>query len=595
MSALAPTGAPPDDARTVIPVAPPATVRRHLAALLEPQRGRVAAAALAILTATVATFAPALLVRHAIDAGIAQGRTSAVDLAVAGLVVAAAAGAAAAHARIRLVARLGEDVLAQLRADLYAALCRRSVAAVERVGAGRLTAVATVDVAALTQALRSALPQLIETAALLVVAAVVLVGMSPLLAAVAAVGLPVVAVAGHRFRHRSGVVYPRVRAALADTVDTLGESVRGVITTRAFSREPDRERALARADGEVLAASFAAMRARNGLFPAVALAQGIAGAAVVGVGGLLALDGRVSVGTLAAFVLALASLFRPVARLSQLANTVLEAGAALARVLGVTLDHAGLARVSSPQALPARGALTLDGVTFGYVPGRPVVDDLSLSVPAGGSLALVGPTGAGKTSIARLLGRLADPDTGAVRFGGVDLRTADPDELRRRILLITQEAHLFPGRIADNVRLAAPAADDDDVVAALDAVGALGWVRGLPDGVWTQVGDGGAALSAGQQQLVALARIVVADPAVVLLDEATAALDPATGATVDQALRTALAGRTVVVIAHRLPTAATCDRIAVVEHGRLIEVGSHTDLLASGGRYAGMWTAWRAT
>lgn len=248
--------------------------------------------------------------------------------------------------------------------------------------------------------------------------------------------------------------------------------------------------------------------------------------------------------------------------------------------------------MSSPQRLPARGALTLDGVTFGYVPGRPVLHDLSLSVPAGSSLALVGPTGAGKTSIARLLGRLADPDTGAVRFGGIDLRTADPDELRRRILLSPQEAHLFPGSVADNVRLAAPAASDDDVVAALDAVGALEWVRGLPDGVRTRVGDGGAALSAGQQQLVALARIVVADPAVVLLDEATAALDPATGAAVDQALRTALAGRTVVVIAHRLPTAATCDVIAVIEHGRLVEVGTHAELLAGGGRYAGMWTAW---
>lgn len=538
---------------------------RYLARLLTGRRRRLAAIAATTLVATFAALAVPLVVRAAIDGPIATGDTAGLDrvaLALAGAIV---VGALAAGLAALTAARLAEDVMERVRTDAFDAVSRRTVAEVEGQRAGDLLAALTADIDALARALGRAAPELVGAVALLAVAAGVLVVLSPLLALVVLAGLPLVAVAGRLFLRRSRVAYRDLRASTAEVVGVLAEDAHGAQTVRAFARGPERVRALAGREEPVLAASFAAMRARNILFPAVTLGQGVAGVAVIGAGGALAAGGRISVGTLAAFALAVAALFGPVSQLSQWLDALLAGRAALERLAGLVDAPAGLPAPARPRPLPARGGLELRGVEFAYTPGRPVLRDVSLTVAPGERVALAGPTGAGKSTIARLACRLADPDAGVARFGGIDLRDADPAELRRRVVLVAQEGHLVPGSIAQNLLLARPGASEAELRLALAGVGALDWAVALPEGLDTPA----ASLSSGRRQLLALARVVLVDPAAVVLDEATSALDPYGERRMERALAAVLADRAVLVIAHRPSTLASCDRVVRVEAGRI--------------------------
>lgn len=541
---------------------------RYLVALVRGRRRRLAAIAGATLAATGAALGVPLVVRAAIDGAIAAGDAGSLHWLAAVLAAVVLAGAIAEGVSVAATARLAQDALLRAREDGFAAVQRRTVAEVERARRGDALAALTADVDALSRALGRAAPELVRAVALLAMATVVLLVLSPLLAAVALAGLPLVALAGRSFLRRSRVAYAELRARTADVVGAVAEDAHGAPVARAFARVPDRRAALAAAERPVLGAAFAAMWARNILFPAVTLGQGLATVAVVGAGGALAVDGRISVGTLAAFVLALASLFGPVAQLSELLDGLLAGRAALTRLAGLVDAPAGLPAPQRPVPLPRRGAIELCGVGFAYVPGRPVLQDVSLRVEPGERVALVGPTGAGKSTIARIACRLADPDAGVAAFGGVDLRDACPRELRRRVVLVAQEGHLVPGSVAENLLLARPGTADAEVRLALAAVGALDWALALPQGLETPA----SSLSAGQRQLLALARVALADPAAVILDEATSALDPGTELRVERAMEAVLADRAVLVIAHRPETAARCDRIVRVEGGRIAAV-----------------------
>jgi ATP-binding cassette subfamily B protein len=315
-------------------------------------------------------------------------------------------------------------------------------------------------------------------------------------------------------------------------------------------------------------------------------------ALVVGIGGWLTINDVLTLGTITFFVLTLNNLFEPVQQLSQLFNTVQSAGAGLNKLYDLLDTDIEVAERPGAVDLPRTGAIDVRRVTFAYAEGRPVLADVDLHVAAGERLALVGPTGAGKSTLAKLMARLYDPTQGSVSFGGVDLRDARLHSLRNRIVVVPQEGFLFNGTIRDNVRLARGNATDAEVDAALDAVGVRERFEALPDGLDTEVRERGSRLSAGERQLVSLARAALVDPAVLVLDEATSSLDPGTELLVEQAMTTLMQGRTVIVIAHRLSTAERSDRVGVVDGGRLVEIGAHDELVAAGGAYARLFATW---
>jgi ATP-binding cassette subfamily B protein len=327
-------------------------------------------------------------------------------------------------------------------------------------------------------------------------------------------------------------------------------------------------------------------------FPAIALAQAVSTAAVLVTGGYLYWHGRVSIGTVAAVALYLTSLFEPVGRLGDWYSELQSGRAALTKI--VDLLETPVTIEPGTKALPSSGDVVVEGNTFAYDGGPPAVDDVSLTIEQGEHLALVGATGAGKSTLAKLLTRQYDPELGSVRFGDVDVRQADAESLRERIVFMPQEGHLFAGSIADNVRLARPDASDGEVADALARIGALERFRRLPDGIHTDVQTRGLRLSSGERQLIALARAALVEPAVIVLDEATSSLDPATERDVERAIVAVSEDRTVITIAHRLSTAERADRVALLEHGRLVELASHDELVEQGERYAELWASWQA-
>jgi ATP-binding cassette subfamily B protein len=327
--------------------------------------------------------------------------------------------------------------------------------------------------------------------------------------------------------------------------------------------------------------------------PVIELSGLLTTAIVVGVGGSwVDASGAITIGTLTFFVLTLSNLFEPVQQLSQLFNMVQSAAAALAKLFALLDTEVDVPERPGAVDLPERGAIDVVGVGFAYAPGSPVLSDVDLHIPVGARIALVGPTGAGKSTLAKLIARLYDPTEGTVRYAGIDLRDATVRSLRERVVVVPQEGFLFNGTILENIRLARAGASDAEVLAALEAIGVHERFAALPEGLGTEVRERGSRLSAGEKQLVSLARAALADPAVLVLDEATSSLDPGTEVIVERAMVRLMEGRTVIVIAHRLSTAERADVVGVVAEGRLLELGPHAELVAQGGRYADLFATW---
>ena len=569
-------------------------LRRSLR-MLRPYRRQVVLATAVLAGSVSAVLAGPRLVAYGIDHGLSAGHRSGanIDRAALGFLGVAIAAFWLSRAQIVLVTRLGEQFLRDLRVRVFDHIQAMSMDFFDREPTGRLVARMTSDIDALEDLVQLGLAQFIQNALIVIFTVAVLLILSPLLAVISFVALPPVILASVKFRRDSNRAYLKVRDRIGRTLSTLQEGLSGIRVIQAFAQEDSRAGRFSSHNRDQYDANMDAVRISAWYFPIIEFAGIGSTAAVVGIGGYLVHRHQVTIGIVGAFVLYLSGLFDPIQQLSQLFNTVQSAGAALSKLFGLLDTPSSVTEQPGAQSLPERGVLEVRGVTFAYGPGAPeALEGVDLSVIPGERLALVGPTGAGKSTLAKLMARLYDPVRGTVAYGGLDLRQATFRSLRERIVVVPQEGYLFQGSILDNVRLGRRGASDDEVRRALRRIGALARFETLPDGLATEVRERGSRLSAGERQLVSLARAALADAEVLVLDEATSNLDPGTEAEVEQAVDALMEGRTVVVIAHRLSTAERADRVAVVDGGRLMEVGTHAGLLAAGGRYASLFASW---
>ena len=568
-------------------------VLRRAAAMARPQRKLALATLGFIALSTSTTLVGPLLLRYGIDHGIRADDAGALNLAIVVYVLVAAVAYVGSRQQYVFVNRAGEGFLRTLRIRLFDHIQRQSLAFFDRNKAGVLVSRMTADIESMSELVQWGLLQFVSATLLLSFALVVLLVMSWQLTLLALMVVPFIVIASIRFQRNSNAAYLAVRERVGENLSSLQENIAGVRVIQAYAREPEQYRRFRRTNRALYDAHVHSVRVATWYFGVVEFCGVLATAIAIGMGGWLATNDQVSVGTVVAVVLLLSSLFEPVQQLSQMYNTLQSATASLSKMFGILDTAPEVDERPDALPLPTTGALEVDAVTFTYpATTTPVLTDVSLMVAPGERLALVGPTGAGKSTVAKLVARFYDPAHGAVRFGGVDLRDGTLASLRERIVVVPQEGFLFDGTIADNLRLARPGATDADVRDALRAIDALERFEAFPEGLATEVRERGSRLSAGERQLVSLARAALVDPAVLVLDEATSSLDPGTEALVDHALDRLMRGRTTIVVAHRLSTVRRADRVAVVDHGRLAELGTHDELVALGGRYAALAEAW---
>jgi ATP-binding cassette subfamily B protein len=568
-------------------------VVRRLWFYLRPQRRRVVLASVLVVLQAVCMLAGPALVRYGIDNGVRASDAGVIARATEFFVASALLAYVFGRAVIMTVTRAGEILLQQLRETVFAHLLSLSMEFYDGNRTGDLVARMTADVEALEELVGQGLTMFIVNALLFSGAVVAMALMSWKLALGTLVVVPMVAWASVWFRRASNRAYLVLRDRIGMTMASLQEGLTGIRVVQAFSQEPSVLERFAETNELQFRAQLKTERIAAIYFPVIELAQGTAVAVILGLGGYLSSTGAVTVGTVAAFVLYLQNLFEPVQQLSQLFNTLQAAGAALHKLFVLLDERPGIAERPGAVDLPASGAIDVRDVSFTYAgTDEPVLSGVTLSVEPGQRLALVGPTGAGKSTLAKLMVRFYDPTSGEVRFAGTDLRDAGLASLRSRIVVVPQEGFLFEGTIRDNLAIGRPRASDDEMWKAVADLGLTTRFEAFDGGLDAVVREQGSNMSAGERQLVSIARAALADPSVVVLDEATSSLDPGTEVTVEAALERLLEGRTVVLIAHRLSTAARADRVAVVDDGRVVEQGTHTQLIENEGPYAALFASW---
>lgn len=546
-----------------------------------------------VVVTTAATLTAPVLVRHGIDSGIRANDAVQLNISVALYVLVTALAYVFGRMQYLYLNRTGEAFLRELRLKVFAAMQRQSMAFYERNKSGVLVARMTADIETMAELVQWGLLQFLASAFLVVLAFAVLFALSWQLTLVVLIVFPILVVASIKFQRDSNTAYLTVRERVGQNLSTLQEGIGAVRVIQAYAQEDKQIERFRISNRSLFNSHLRSIRISTWYFGLVEFSGVAATALIVGIGGWLVHRHTVSLGTVVAFVLLLSSLFDPVQQLSQLYNSVQSSAAALHKLFAILDATPEVNEVPGAVELPERGDLVVRNVTFKYQSGETnALDNVSISVRNGERLALVGPTGAGKSTLAKLMARLYDPSSGEVIYGGVDLRRTTMASLRERIVVVPQEGFLFNGTIRDNVRIARVTATDAQVDAALESLGILERFLQLPDGLETQVRERGGRLSAGERQLVALGRAALVDPAVLVLDEATSNLDPGTEAEVEHALERLMIGRTTIVVAHRLTTVQRADRIAVINNARIVELGTHLELIALSGHYAVLAHAW---
>jgi ABC-type multidrug transport system fused ATPase/permease subunit len=564
-----------------------------LARLTAPYKTRTIFSIFSLLLATATALAPPFLSKYAIDDGIRKQDLGALWVIVIAFLLAGLANWGMSYVQTYLTGWVGERILADLRIKLFGHLQRLSLGFFERNRAGVIISRLTNDVEALDQLVTDGVTTLVQSSLTLLGTAILLFVLDWRLALATLAVVPVMSVGTVLFRIHSARAYAAVRERLGLVTATLAEDIAGMRIVQAFTRE-DRNVANFREVTEHYREANMRTVVLNALyFPFVDLVSSVALAVVLGYGGYLYFGGAVTLGTLFAFMLYVQNFFDPVQQLSQLYSTFLSATAALDKIMDVLDEEPQVVDKPGAQELPpVEGHVRFEQVRFGYGNGPDVLPGLELDVPAGTTAALVGHTGAGKSTIAKLLARFYDPRAGRITIDGIDLRDVTQASLRRQLGIVPQEGFLFAGTVAENISFGRPGAAGEEIVRAAQAVGAHEFILRLEKGYETEVQERGSRLSLGQRQLVALARALLADPRILILDEATSSVDIGTERKIEQALRLLLSGRTAFIIAHRLSTIRDADLIVVLEHGRIVEQGSHGELMEKRGLYTSLYGDW---
>ena len=566
-----------------------------LARLTNPYRGRTALSLLSLLAATATALAPPLLGKYALDYAIQDQDLRKLVLIVLAFLLAGLANWGMSYLQTYLTGWVGERILADLRIKLFRHLQRLSLGFYERNRAGVIISRLTNDVEALDQLVTDGVTTLVQSTLTLVGTAILLFVLDWRLALATLAVIPIMSVGTILFRIYSSRAYAAVRERLGLVTATLAEDIAGMRIVQAFTRERRNIENFREVAEHYREANMQTVVLNALYFPFVDLVSSVALAVVLGYGGHLYFQGDVTIGTLFAFLLYVQNFFDPVQQLSQLYNTFLSATAALDKIMDVLDEEPQVLDKPGAHELPhVEGRIHFDHVGFGYGDGPDVLHDLDLDVPAGTTVALVGHTGAGKSTIAKLLARFYDPRRGRITIDGIDLRDVTQASLRRQLGIVPQEGFLFAGTVAENIAFGRPGAAREEIVQAAQAMGAHDFILRLEDGYETEVQERGSRLSLGQRQLIALARALLADPRLLILDEATSSVDIGTERKIERALRLLLAGRTAFIIAHRLSTIRDADLIVVLEHGRIIEQGSHDELMRERGLYTSLYGDWAA-
>ncbi|MHB8656371.1 MAG: ABC transporter ATP-binding protein [Solirubrobacteraceae bacterium] len=570
---------------------------RGLAQLLTPYRWRVLAMFASLVAATAAALAPAPLAKLAIDTGIRHRDVGALDLVVVAFLISALVYGVASYAQTYLVGWVGQRALQDLRVRLFAHLQSLSIGFYSRNRAGVIISRLTNDVEALDQLVEDGMATLFQSGLTLTGVVVILLVMDFKLALLTFLALPILFLGALAFRIASADAYRITREKIALITGYLQETLSGIRVVRAFGQEPRHIGQFGALNEENRQANLKTVHLNAAYFPAVELLSALVTVEILVVGGLEAINGHTSTGVVFAFIAALNNFFDPIQQLSQLYTTYQSGMAALDKIFELLDEQPELSDGPSALKLPQiRGELRFEDVSFRYSTrdgeGAWALREIDLTVPAGQTVALVGSTGAGKSTFAKLVARFYDPVRGRVLVDGHDLRSVTAHSLRSQMGIVPQEGFLFSGTVRENIAFGRPQASDEAVRQAARAVGASTFIEALEHGYDTQVGERGVQLSAGQRQLLAFARALVADPRILVLDEATSNVDVHTESLIEEGMRRLVAGRTAIVIAHRLSTIRQAGRIIVLEHGKIVEQGTHQELLDAGGRYWELYRDW---